>query len=257
MVYHELDTIQRQIIAAAAELVGTVGADFTMEQLVERANIPRATIYRRIGNKEALLRHLAEQHGHEVETADIRSRMLEAARQVFGRYGLQNTTMEQIASEAGVGVATVYRHFGDKDGLIRAFIEASAFNSVVSELTRTPSADVASDLRELATILLRLIDENRAMLRLVLFSNESDRTYLQRMRSSTERTLARLTDYFAFQIAAGRLQAAGSAQDLGLTFMGMVMGHAIIGPLHYDIPLDDPARVSRLLVALFLHGLAS
>ena len=44
--------------------------------------------------------------------------MLSAARRLFTEYGFEKTTMQKIADEAGVGVATVFRYFPKKELLI-------------------------------------------------------------------------------------------------------------------------------------------
>ena len=46
--------------------------------------------------------------------------IIEAAERVFNRKGLDKTTMQDIATEAHMGVATVFRHFPKKDKLIVA-----------------------------------------------------------------------------------------------------------------------------------------
>ena len=48
-----------------------------------------------------------------------RERVLEAARECFGRDGL-DAQMDDIAAAAGVGVGTVYRHFATKEALLEA-----------------------------------------------------------------------------------------------------------------------------------------
>ncbi len=48
-----------------------------------------------------------------------RRRILEAAREVFARRGL-NAEVREIAERAGVGVGTLYRHFESREGLLAA-----------------------------------------------------------------------------------------------------------------------------------------
>src|SRR5262247_2909084 len=50
-----------------------------------------------------------------------RERVLEAARACFREDG-SNAQMDDVASRAGVGVGTVYRHFPDKAALLEALI---------------------------------------------------------------------------------------------------------------------------------------
>ncbi|MEG0471613.1 MAG: TetR/AcrR family transcriptional regulator [Solibacillus sp.] len=47
-----------------------------------------------------------------------RQQMLSSAKQLFTEYGFEKTTMQKIADEAGVGVATVFRYFPKKELLI-------------------------------------------------------------------------------------------------------------------------------------------
>jgi len=48
-----------------------------------------------------------------------RERILEMAKQAFTRHGA-NTSLDDIAKEAGVGAGTLYRHFPTRDALIAA-----------------------------------------------------------------------------------------------------------------------------------------
>ncbi|WP_421983569.1 TetR/AcrR family transcriptional regulator [Roseibium sp.] len=47
-----------------------------------------------------------------------RARVLQAARDLSRRNGLEGLTAEAVASEAGVAKGTVFSHFGDMDGLL-------------------------------------------------------------------------------------------------------------------------------------------
>ncbi len=51
-----------------------------------------------------------------------RMKVLDSARELFARYGLQ-TTLDEIAIHAGVGVGTVYRRFANKEALVEALFE--------------------------------------------------------------------------------------------------------------------------------------
>lgn len=53
-----------------------------------------------------------------VRKAERRRSMISAARKLFAEYGFENTTMQNIADEAKVGVATLFRYFPRKEDLI-------------------------------------------------------------------------------------------------------------------------------------------
>jgi len=52
-----------------------------------------------------------------------RANILGAAQRLFGEHGFSGTSMENIADEAGVGVATVYKYFGSKNGVLQGLFE--------------------------------------------------------------------------------------------------------------------------------------
>ncbi len=55
--------------------------------------------------------------------AETRARLVEAALDVFGRYGFEGATTRQIAKEAGANLAAIVYHFGSKEALHVAVAE--------------------------------------------------------------------------------------------------------------------------------------
>jgi AcrR family transcriptional regulator len=251
----QTDPITQQILQAAVTLLAQVGDGFTMDQLAAQAQVPRATLYRRVGSKIALLQRLAQEQGISfTPQLDIRTRILQAARQLFGRTGLVNTTMEQVAETAAVGVATVYRHFGDKDHLVLAVVEELSPRAFVRDFAQ-PTADVTADLLTLTSTLLPLCYEYRDILRIILTGNAAERAYIEQMRIGSNRVLDQIAAYFATQIAAGRLQTTTQPNELALAYLGLLFAFTVIGPTHYGTTLEQPERISTIIVQLFLHGL--
>ena len=75
-------------------------------------------------------------------TDDVRTRILRAAVRCVGRYGLSKTSLEDVAREAEIGRATVYRYFeGGRDQLIAETIEfevATFFRELAREVDDAP-----------------------------------------------------------------------------------------------------------------------
>ncbi len=75
-------------------------------------------------------------------TDDVRTRILRAAVTCVGRYGLSKTSLEDVAREADVGRATVYRYFeGGRDELLAetiSFEVATFFRRLALEVDDTP-----------------------------------------------------------------------------------------------------------------------
>lgn len=57
-------------------------------------------------------------------SADKRRAMLAAAVTVFGRQGVEAATTREVATVAGTTERTLFKHFGSKNGLLQAVLEA-------------------------------------------------------------------------------------------------------------------------------------
>jgi len=70
-------------------------------------------------------------------------RILEAAAKVFGKFGYTKTNIEDIAREAGIGKATIYHYFQNKEDVFLTIVrnEAHTLENRIDEAlkkTRTP-----------------------------------------------------------------------------------------------------------------------
>lgn len=61
----------------------------------------------------------------DATATDSRQAILAAAREEFLERGLCGVRMEHVAKRAGYNKALIYRHFGDRDGLFSAVLEAA------------------------------------------------------------------------------------------------------------------------------------
>jgi AcrR family transcriptional regulator len=57
-----------------------------------------------------------------MEPKDTRSRILDAALELFSEHGFDGTTLQQIADRLGVTKAALYYHFRSKDDLLQALV---------------------------------------------------------------------------------------------------------------------------------------
>jgi AcrR family transcriptional regulator len=112
-----------------------------------------------------------------VESA--RARAIAALLTCIARHGLAKTTLDDVAREAGCARATVYRHFGDKRGLVEATVVAEA-----ERVSRSvyAAADGARTLDEAVAAVLatgsRELRDHAAFTFLVAFEPETVLPYL-------------------------------------------------------------------------------
>jgi AcrR family transcriptional regulator len=66
---------------------------------------------------------IAGERPERADAARNRERILEAARRLIAKHGVQRVTLEQVAAEAGVGRATLFRRFPDRGELLLALLD--------------------------------------------------------------------------------------------------------------------------------------
>jgi AcrR family transcriptional regulator len=67
--------------------------------------------------------------------------ILNTAKKMFGRYGLQKTTLDEIAYMARVAKATIYNYFGSKDSVYLEVLRREA-NEIVEKVSSSVSQEV-------------------------------------------------------------------------------------------------------------------
>lgn len=59
-----------------------------------------------------------------VQPSAVRDRILATASELFYKNGVQAVGVDLVVARSGIAKTSLYRHFGNKDGLIAAFLEA-------------------------------------------------------------------------------------------------------------------------------------
>ncbi|MFD5144431.1 TetR/AcrR family transcriptional regulator [Streptomyces sp. NPDC058401] len=104
------------------------------------------------------------------DAARNRDRILAVAAELFGEHGVENVSLDAIASRAGVGKGTLFRRFGSKSGLAVALLDAQE-----SELQGRmlfgppplgPGADAGARITAFFDTYLDLLDANLELVRL-------------------------------------------------------------------------------------------
>ncbi|MEU3984248.1 helix-turn-helix domain-containing protein [Streptomyces sp. NPDC026672] len=98
------------------------------------------------------------------DAARNRARLLEAAARLVREHGAAQLTMEAVAAAASVGKGTVFRRFGDRNGLLMALLDHAERNFQAAFMTGPPplgpGAPPVDRLRAFGVaILRRLVDE--------------------------------------------------------------------------------------------------
>ena len=66
---------------------------------------------------------IAGQPRERCDAVRNRRRILAAARELVAQHGAEGLSMNALAAAAGVGKGTIFRRFGDRDGLLYALLD--------------------------------------------------------------------------------------------------------------------------------------
>jgi len=184
-------------------------AELSMDELAAQAGVSRATLYRLFGSQQNLLQELGLE-----PPPKVRGRILDTALELVGRHGLAELSMDELAVQAGVSRATLYRLFPGKMALfaelVRRFSPFEPIAAVLQTMGNRPPAEVIPAVAHAMAVAM----EGRIglLLQLLLeFSRGSPDRPDGDLGTSQHavqgmRTLPLVAQYLAEQMAAGRLR---------------------------------------------------
>ncbi len=140
--------------------------------------------------------------GRRAETAAAtRSRIVEAAAEVYRERGVEGTSIAAVAQRADVSRGSVLHHFGDADGLLGAVLDqVLASIEIPDERVLTEGAPLAQRIHEFVAAMAHFYDRSTDWWE--VFRRDMDRPDLQ----------ARERDFWA---SVSRLQAAALGSKAG------------------------------------------
>ncbi len=189
--------------------------------------------------------------------------LLDAATRVFLREGYGRSSIDKVASEAGVSTRTIYERFKNKADLLNGVISHLVDRDITtvladSELEKLELTRALTVIGE--TIAARVRDpDSAALFRIVATEAQRFPQLAEKMRLSTK---ARIDDlvarYFRSQAKLGTL-AIGDADAAASMFMQLIVGELhdclLFGDDEAMAKIDCTAHVKRV-VDLFLYGAA-
>lgn len=100
-------------------------------------------------------------------SSQTRQHILDASMHLFSRDGYPNTTVREIAREAGITDAAIYYHFATKGDLLHELI-STRLRPDLWNTEWAPGTSIREVVRAVMDRAARLIDENRDLLKIVL-----------------------------------------------------------------------------------------
>lgn len=195
-----------------------------------------------------------------LKAQDRRAQLLDAAMHLFSTQGFDGTTTQQIAREAGVNEAIIFRHFRSKEELywavVTSRVQAIGRRRKIREHIKT-GRNERETLASIAGSLLDRTKDDAALTRLLFFSALRNQKLADRFfRTYMTGTFQVLAGYFRKQMRSGRFRRMNPVLA-ARGFLGMVIYHYLVqevfGGERYQ--RFDPYEVGQELADLWLEGM--
>ncbi|WP_342595440.1 TetR/AcrR family transcriptional regulator [Salinicola lusitanus] len=189
-----------------------------------------------------------------------RDALLDAAQQLFLEHGYGQVSVNDIVGRAGGSLSTLYRHFGNKEGLFQAMVERRSHH-IYGTLTDEGVDELAIEaaLQRLGIdLLVKVMGEETLGIYREVVAESPRQPQLARLffDGGPGRVRLALADYFERRVQRQLMPACDTVELAGM-FLGMLLGEwHLIRVLQLKSPPSRAAieeRVTRC-VDLFLHG---
>ncbi len=145
-----------KLVDVARQLFAKNGVDdTTMNDIAVASKKGRRTLYTYFKSKEDIY----------MAVSKTRAKLVDVARQLFAKNGVDDTTMNDIAVASKKGRRTLYTYFKSKEDIYMAVVE-SELEMLSGAMEKVAEQDIAPD-----TKILRLIETHLDSIKMVVFRN--------------------------------------------------------------------------------------
>lgn len=136
-----------------------------------------------------------------------RDKIIEATLQLAHEKGYKGATTKKIANLAGVNEVTIFRHFGNKKGIVEAIIEKYGYFDVLEEtFANKITWDIEKDLKMLVREYFQLVEKKRTVIVLSIKEAGTFPELDALMNRIPEKYTTLLASYFEKMIEKGKMK---------------------------------------------------
>ena len=189
-----------------------------------------------------------------------RAAILDAAKRLFPKEGFAGVSMDQIAAEAGVSKLTVYSHFGDKEALFFAAVQAKCDEMLPLDLfAHELKGPLETQLKAIASAFFALVSSDEAISThrmMITPGNADDPLRKLFWEAGPQRTHAAFGAFLQSRVEAGELDIRDvprAAEQFFSLIKGEIHGRMMCGlrarPERGDVNAHLDATVDMFLRA--------
>jgi len=189
------------------------------------------------------------------DTGNTRGKILLAAAKVFAEKGYARATTRALAEAAGVNEVTLFRHFGSKQALFLAIMEAFAAPALNTAISADLTGDYRHDLISMGNHVLRAMLERREAMLLMMCEAEHFPEVRRALAENPLQLRRAMAEYLDRQITAGRVRSLHT-EAAAQAFWGMFYAYTVSLWLTDETvhPEIDTAELVEQYVDIFING---
>jgi AcrR family transcriptional regulator len=187
-------------------------------------------------------------------TTETREKILQVARRLFVHQGYTATSTRQVAGETGIGKATIYHHFPDKQAIIMALLEENQATMQKNLTIMRAETDPRGRFRVAAELSIHYLLESSDIMQIARREVPGGREFMMKAFGTFMREFrALLAESVQTGIEQGIFRAIDPAQA-AIVFQTLVQGSFAITYMSGERP-ESPDKTAELLLDVYFRGL--
>jgi AcrR family transcriptional regulator len=187
---------------------------------------------------------------------DTRTRILDAALRLFFERGYDGTTTRVIAQRAGVNEVTLFRHSGNKQGIIKAVVDRETdITDELAEVKFEPTGDMEADLTILGEQMIHNMREKAQLVKIIMMETSRNPDIWDHVSSAPFQVLGRISQYFEEAQLKGTIRSVDpelAALAFFSFFFRSMISTAFLGS---DIFIEMDQRAIAQFTNIIVNGL--
>jgi AcrR family transcriptional regulator len=186
---------------------------------------------------------------------ETRQRIIQGAAQVFAQKGYEGATTRAIAEAAGINEVTLFRHFGNKQGLFQAVIGRFSALPGLAAMEGQLTGDYREDLTAIGRHFLAMMHRNRRSILTAMLEVQRQPEIRKSVAQPPTRQRQMLGQYLRGQMACGVVRHLPDPELAAQMFFGMLFEYSV-NQLLADPAAPQPADEDMIvqMVDIFVRG---
>ncbi|MDQ0230905.1 TetR/AcrR family transcriptional regulator [Metabacillus malikii] len=156
---------------------------------------------------------------------DTKATILQAAIELFKEKGFKGATTRAIAHKSGVNEVTIFRHFQNKEGLIKAAFEQTSYAPALSNIfEKHTSGILEQDLLHFSKVYQRFLKENSDLILISLQESSMAEYFAKEIIKIPRQLKEALITYFSKMQEEGKIIDT-NLEAQALTFIWINFGY--------------------------------